>query len=81
MVNLLFSGLPYAFLWTSVLICGMCLYYKGGVEMARISIEKKCRGEGGGAKCVVGGIMELLCRRLLATTYQRNTTSRCISNC
>lgn len=51
------------FLWTSVLLCGKCLCCKGGAEMARISIEELYRGEGGGAKYGVGGIMGPLCRK------------------
>lgn len=51
------------FRWTFVLLCGMCLCCKGGAEMARINIEELYRGEGGGAKYGVGGIMGPLCRK------------------
>ena len=50
-------------IWTSAPFCGTVVYCKGGAEMARINIEELYRGEGGGAKYGVGGIMGPLCRK------------------
>lgn len=46
-----------SFLWLFYLLCGMCLYCKGGGIMAQISIEELYRDEGGGEKYGAGGIM------------------------